>query len=317
MIRRLGALLVLVAAGAIGVVTQPFVAPVPSTPPPVEPDRLSAHVHRLSVDLHPRSPRPARASSSAPPPTSKPSSARPAPRSRCSRWRWSGGPSATSSRASGRKAARLLVIGAHDDSHVETPGADDNASGVAGLIELARLLAAAPQRRPIELVAYTLEEPPYFRTPDMGSARHARALRASGRAVRLMLSLEMIGYFSDAPGSQHYPVPGMRALYPDRGNFVALVGRLADFGAMRRTKALMAGATALPVRSINAPPQLEGIDFSDHLNYWAEGMPAIMVTDTAFMRNTAYHEPGDTADRLDYRRMAQVVQAVYAVTQQD
>ncbi len=220
----------------------------------------------------------------------------------------------------GPDSGPLLVIGAHYDAFGDSdfgypPGADDNASGVAGLIELARLLAQGPQRRPIELVAYTLEEPPHFRTEEMGSAHHASMLKQQGREVALMLSLEMIGYFSDSAGSQEYPLRGIGMLYPDRGNFIALAGRFGDFGEMRRAKALMLGATGLPVYSFNAPALIPGVDFSDHLSYWAEGYPAIMVTDTAFFRNKAYHGSGDTWDRLDYARMAQVVQGVYAVTQ--
>jgi Zn-dependent M28 family amino/carboxypeptidase len=228
----------------------------------------------------------------------------------------------------GPRAGPLLVIGAHYDSHgdaprraldesrplahTHTPGADDNASGVAGLIELARVLATQPVPRPVELVAYTLEEPPFFRSDAMGSMRHARALAEAGTEVELMISLEMIGFFSDAPGSQRYPLPGLHWLYPSHGDFIAVVGRLQDIAATRALKASMLGAAALPVRSINAVPALVGVDFSDHLSYWRHGYPALMVTDTAFLRNDQYHRAGDTADRLDYRRMAEVVQGVAA-----
>jgi Zn-dependent M28 family amino/carboxypeptidase len=207
----------------------------------------------------------------------------------------------------------LLVIGAHYDSCGDTPGADDNASGVAGLLELARVLAATSPKRPVELVAYTLEEPPFFRTDSMGSVRHARRLDEQGRKVRLMLSLEMIGFFRDTPGSQHYPIGVLKLLYPDEGNFIALVGAYRDFGAMRRVKGLFKGASDLPAVSINAPSLVEGVDLSDHASYWRFGMPAIMITDTAFLRNANYHERGDTADTLDYARMAQVVRGAYAV----
>ena len=131
-----------------------------------------------------------------------------------------------------------------------------------------------------------------------------------------MLSLEMIGFFSDAPGSQRFPISAMQPLYSDRGDFIALVGGLGDFSKMRRAKALMSGASDLPVYSINAPASLQGIDFSDHRSYWGEGYPALMVTDTAFFRNADYHRAGDSHDKLDYRRMAQVVQAVFAIVQQ-
>jgi Zn-dependent M28 family amino/carboxypeptidase len=209
------------------------------------------------------------------------------------------------------------VIGAHYDSHGGTPGADDNASGIAGLLELAHLLGRSAPGRPVELVAYTLEEPPHFRSPHMGSVWHARALKAEGRDVELMLSLEMIGYFSDSPGSQAYPLAAMKLAYPDRGNFIALVGQFGDFGLSRSVKAAMSGATDLPVYSLNAPAFVQGVDFSDHRSYWAQGYPALMVTDTAFMRNRNYHRVGDTFDKLDYKRMAMVVQSVYAVLGRD
>jgi Zn-dependent M28 family amino/carboxypeptidase len=206
----------------------------------------------------------------------------------------------------------LLVIGAHYDSHGDTPGADDNASGVAGLIELARLFAEQPPPRPVELVAYAAEEPPHFRTEGMGSRQHARALQVAGTEVELMVALEMIGTFRDEPGSQRYPLPGLGLLYPGRGDFIAVVGRPEDWRAARALKASMRGVAPLPVHSINAPPVLAGVDFSDHWSYWQQGMRALMVTDTAFYRNEHYHRPGDTADRLDYRRMGQVVMGVAA-----
>jgi Zn-dependent M28 family amino/carboxypeptidase len=165
----------------------------------------------------------------------------------------------------------------------------------------------------VELVAYTLEEPPFFRTESMGSYQHASALSLQRREVRLMLSLEMIGYFRDEPRSQQYPVAALKALYPGEGNFVALVGAYRDFGAMRRVKGLFMGASDLPATSINAPALVQGVDFSDHASYWRFKMPAIMVTDTAFLRNPNYHGAGDTADKLDYARMAQVVRGVYAL----
>jgi Zn-dependent M28 family amino/carboxypeptidase len=210
----------------------------------------------------------------------------------------------------------LLVIGAHYDSSGQTPGADDNASGVAGLLELTRLLARNPPPRPVELVAYTLEEPPFFRTDSMGSFWHARELDRRGREVRLMVSLEMIGYYRDGPGTQSFPVAGLGLLYPDEGNFIAVVGAWRDFGTMRRVKALFKGASDLPVVTINAPESVSGVDFSDHASYWRFDMPALMVTDTAFLRNPNYHEAGDTAATLDYARMAKVVRAMHAVAMQ-
>ncbi|ROU05356.1 M28 family peptidase [Lysobacter enzymogenes] len=330
-LRRLSLLLALVAAAAAALlfaVVQPGVSPRPSAPPAADAQRLREDVKRLSVDFYPRS------------------YDVPGQLDRVSAWlhdefqragaRVSYQSVTVEGEAYRNVVARfgpdegpLRVIGAHYDSfaetgidsgdergyslHTHTPGADDNASGVAGLLELARMLGRAPPSRPIELVAYTLEEPPHFRSEHMGSAWHARALRASGREVEFMLSLEMIGRFSDRPGSQTYPVRGMHRLYSDRGDFVVVVGRMGDFGLSRKVKAAMAGATPLPVHSINAPPLLvQGVDFSDHLSYWGEGFPALMIGDTAFLRSRRYHQPDDTYETLDYARMAQVVQGAYA-----
>jgi Zn-dependent M28 family amino/carboxypeptidase len=185
---------------------------------------------------------------------------------------------------------------------------------VAAILELARLLA---DHRPLldhrlELVAYTLEEPPVFRSRHMGSAVHARSLRERGVEVRAMICLEMLGYFSDRPGSQSFPAPGLGLLYPRTGNFIAVVGSLGGRRITRQVKARMAGASMVPVISINAPSLLPGVDFSDHRSYWNQGFPAVMITDTAFYRNPHYHEPSDTPDTLDYRRLAEVVKGLYA-----
>ena len=205
-----------------------------------------------------------------------------------------------------------IVVGAHYDSAGPLPGADDNASGVAGLIELGRLLAAQPPQLRVELVAFCTEEPPYFRTTDMGSSVHATSLRTANVKVRAMLSLEMIGYFSDMQGSQHFPVGLLGALYPSTGNFISVVGRVSDGLLVRQVKRAMSNAAPLPVRSINAPSIIPGVDFSDQLNYWEAGYGAVMITDTAFYRNRNYHTEHDTAEKLDYKRMAMVVEGVYA-----
>lgn len=205
----------------------------------------------------------------------------------------------------------VIVVGAHYDACNDTPGADDNASGVAGLIELAGLLGRAPAGPNVELVAYTLEEPPFFRTPDMGSARHAEDLAARNVTPRAVVILEMIGYYSDAAWSQGYPFPLLRAFYPNRGNFLAVAGRTDQWAFMRRLKKNMVNATGLRVCTLNAPAALPGLDFSDHLNYWAHGWDAVMVTDTAFYRNLAYHDADDVPGRLDYARMADAVVCVY------
>lgn len=205
-----------------------------------------------------------------------------------------------------------IVVGAHYDTAGPYPGADDNASGVAGLLELARLLAAEDLPGPVELVAYPLEEPPYFYTYDMGSSVHARSLREDDVDVRAMLSLEMIGYFTDAPNSQRFPLFFLRPWYPSTGSFIAVVGKWGwgQRALVRTVREGMRDATPLPVHSINAPRIVPGIAFSDHLNYWHAGYDAVMITDTAFYRNPYYHTPSDTPDTLDYDRMAQVVDGV-------
>jgi Zn-dependent M28 family amino/carboxypeptidase len=212
----------------------------------------------------------------------------------------------------GPETEERIVVGAHYDAAGPLPGADDNASGVAGLIELGRLLGGQTPALRVELVAFTLEEPPYFRTSQMGSAIHAESLRKQNKRVRAMFSLEMIGYFSDAPNSQHFPVPVLNALYPSTGNFISVVGRLSDGMLARRTKAAMREASPLLVYSINAPGFVPGVDFSDQLNYWRQGYSAVMITDTAFYRNRNYHTAQDTSEKLDYKRMAMVVEGVYA-----
>jgi Zn-dependent M28 family amino/carboxypeptidase len=204
----------------------------------------------------------------------------------------------------GPETGERVVVGAHYDACGELPGADDNASGVACLIELSRGLAGSALSCRVDLVALTLEEPPYFAA---GSAVHAKSLREAGAPVRAMLSLEMLGCFSDEPGSQQFPVPLLRLLYPGQGNFLMLAGRLSEISLLRRLKVSMRKASKLPVHSIAVPRGLFGVDLSDNVSYWDAGFPAVMVTDTAFFRNRRYHSADDTPDTLDYARMAEVV----------
>jgi Zn-dependent M28 family amino/carboxypeptidase len=203
-----------------------------------------------------------------------------------------------------------VIIGAHYDSCGEQPGADDNASGVAALIELGYILGRNPPATPVEVVAYVLEEPPFFQSGMMGSAIHAKSVAGDKANVRGVIVLEMVGCFSDEWGSQAYPAPVLRLLYPSRANFIGVVGRWDQGDWIKTVKAGMEGATDLPVFSIRAPTIIPGVDFSDHASYWPYGIKAVMVTDTAFYRNTFYHKSGDTPDRLDYNRMAEVVASV-------
>ncbi|HEY7517091.1 MAG TPA: M28 family peptidase [Methylomirabilota bacterium] len=208
-----------------------------------------------------------------------------------------------------------VIVGAHYDALGSLPGADDNASGVAGLLELGRLLGETRSLGArVDLVAFTLEEPPHYATNDMGSFVHAAALKKEGAVVRAMISLEMIGYFTDAPDTQRFPHPLLGLLYPSTGDFITVVGKVGQGALVRQVKKAMQRATYLDVYSITAPPALTGVDFSDHRSFWAHGYRAVMITDTAFYRNDRYHTPRDTHDTLDYDRMAEVVRAVhYAV----
>lgn len=206
---------------------------------------------------------------------------------------------------------KKIIVGAHYDSCDDTPGADDNASGVAGLLELARLIGKDQPDVEIELVAYTLEEPPFFGGPQMGSAFHARSVASEKDKIIGVIVLEMIGYFSDEPGSQDYPTPIMKGYYPSRGNFITVVSAWNQADWIADLKAGMKGTTDLPVYSFRGPASLPGIDFSDHRNYWPHNIPAAMVTNTAFYRNKNYHTPGDIPESLDYHRMGKVVVGVY------
>lgn len=205
-----------------------------------------------------------------------------------------------------------FVIGAHYDADGPHPGADDNASGVAGLLELARMYADDPPPVGVELVAFALEELPYYGTELMGSWVRAQHHRASGTPLKLMVSLEMIGYFSDAPGSQEYPHPSLRSQYPDVGNFIGVVGRLGEESIVNAFAAAMKSASTLPVYHLNAPTDLQGVSSSDHASYWRAGYAALMVTDTSYFRNPHYHTEGDRPETLDYERMSAVVRGVYA-----
>ena len=186
-------------------------------------------------------------------------------------------------------------------------------SGVAALIEIAKLLSKNQPKlnKRVQLAFYSLEEPPYFRTDAMGSYVHAKSLKDSNQDVSLMISLDMIGYFSDEINSQKFPFPIMDKIYSDKGNYIALVGNLSNMLPIRKVKTSFISASDLPVYSINAPTIVPGIDFSDHLNFWHFGFPAVMVTDTSFNRNIHYHTILDTAEKLDYQKMAEVTKGVY------
>jgi len=203
----------------------------------------------------------------------------------------------------------IVVIGAHYDTAPGTPGADDNASGVAVLLELARSLRDFAPGPTVRWIAFTLEEPPYYWTPLMGSRVHARKCRQRTERILVMISLEMTGYYRDRPGSQGYPLPFMSRVYPDRGNFIALAGNLRSRRLVRRIAGRMSEARALPVEWA-AFPLMPGAGLSDNWSFWKEGYRALMITDTAFFRNPHYHLASDLPETLDYARMAALVAAL-------
>ena len=208
----------------------------------------------------------------------------------------------------GPGAGAWMVVGAHYDAcgtNGPNPGADDNASGTAGLLELARGLAGGELPVRVELVAYSTEEPPFFGTGQMGSAVHARSLDPSD-LPEAMLCLEMIGYYS---ARQPWPEGLEDPADPGHGEFVAITGRPADRALVERVDAAFRRLGAIESIAY-AGPYLEALGLSDHRNYWEIGVPAVMVGDTAFLRNPHYHRPTDTAETLDYERMAAVVEGV-------
>ncbi len=205
----------------------------------------------------------------------------------------------------------LIVVGAHYDVCGDQEGADDNASGVVALLELARMLKGQPLDYPVELVAYSLEEPPYFRTPYMGSYIHARSLAEKNIPVYGMLAVEMIGFYKDEKGSQRYPVKPMKVVYGTTGDFILLAKRTGSGVFVRRFSSAFANVAEVPVNQIKAPAKTAGIDFSDHLNYWSLDYDALMVTNTAFYRNENYHRPTDTMETLDIPKMTSVIDAIF------
>jgi len=211
----------------------------------------------------------------------------------------------------GTSKAKRIIVGAHYDSCGEQEGADDNASGVTGLLELARLLKDQKLNHRIDLVAYTLEEPPYFRTAHMGSYVHAKWLELNKVDVYGMISLEMIGYFKTEKKSQSYPLGILSWFYGNKGDYITLVKKFgAGKFANNFTSGFKKGNTIL-TKTFSGPTSLPGIDFSDHLNYWKFGYSALMITDTSFYRNKNYHQVTDTMETLDIDRMAKVIDGVF------
>jgi Zn-dependent M28 family amino/carboxypeptidase len=204
----------------------------------------------------------------------------------------------------------IIVIGAHYDSVIYSPGANDNASGVAAILEIARLLKRQPLSRTVRLVAFVNEEPPFFQTEAMGNFVYAKRSAASKENIVAMFTLETIGYFSDEPGSQTYP-PLVSYFYPDSGNFIAFVSNLSSRQLLQQSIRIFKEQATIPAESAALPAVIPGVDWSDQWSFWQCGYPGIMITDTAIYRYPYYHTPEDTPDKIDYEKMTLVVIGVH------
>ena len=211
----------------------------------------------------------------------------------------------------GTRNSTRIIIGAHYDVCGQQQGADDNASGVTGLLELARMLKGQVLKYRIDFVAFTLEEPPYFRTENMGSYVHAKSLADENASVYGMISLEMIGYFSDHKYSQSYPDGIPPGTFGDKGDYIALVTKSDARNFEQKFCTSFKSTNIIKANLYSGPPSMPGIDFSDHMNYWKFNFSALMITDTSFYRNKNYHSATDTMETLDLRRMAKVIDGIY------
>jgi Zn-dependent M28 family amino/carboxypeptidase len=209
-------------------------------------------------------------------------------------------------------SAGIVVVGAHYDSVAGSPGANDNGTGVAALLEIARRLTTGKLCRTVHLVAFVNEEPPFFKTPSMGSRVYTKMARARDDDIRAMLCLETIGYYSNAPDSQHYP-PLFNLFYPERGNFIGFVSNFRSRPLLKQAVAAFRAASDFPLEYASTFSFIPGVDWSDHWAFWRKGIPALMVTDTAPYRYPYYHSSLDTADKVNYPQLARVTEGLVAV----
>ena len=207
----------------------------------------------------------------------------------------------------------ILLIGAHYDSVFGSPGANDNGTGVAATLALARRFAGRKTEHTLRFVAFVNEEPPYFLSDEMGSFVYAGRCKARGDKISAMISLETIGYFSDAPNSQRYPSPGLGIFYPKVGNFIGFVSNIQSRTLLRRVVALFRKHAKIPSEGAALPAFIPGVSWSDQWSFWRNGYPGIMVTDTAPFRYPHYHSSSDTPDKLDYDRFTLVVSGMEKV----
>ncbi|MFC1709932.1 M20/M25/M40 family metallo-hydrolase [Candidatus Omnitrophota bacterium] len=204
----------------------------------------------------------------------------------------------------------VIVVGAHYDTVVGTPGADDNASAIAGLLELARLFSKQKTEKTIKFIAFVNEEPPYFETAQMGSRVYAKQAKKNKENIVAMISLEMIGYYNQNRRSQDYPL-FLGLIYPDTANFIGFVSNFGSKSLVDKLAKSFRRYSQFPVEVISAPSIVPGVDWSDHGSFWKYGYKAMMVTDTSFYRYSHYHSQSDTYEKLDYESMAEVVKGLY------
>jgi len=212
------------------------------------------------------------------------------------------------------KREEIVVIGAHYDSAIGTPGADDNATGVAALLSLANAFVATENARTLRFVGFVNEEPPHFRTKDMGSLVYAADCKAREENVVAMIALESLGYFSEEEGSQRHPEEVGEG-YPGVGNFVAFVGNVSSADLVNDAHSAFSAASGFPAEKGAFPAFVDGVGWSDHWSFWENGYPAIMVTDTATFRNPHYHTPGDTVETIDFEKFEKVASGLTAVVE--
>jgi Zn-dependent M28 family amino/carboxypeptidase len=205
---------------------------------------------------------------------------------------------------------KILVIGAHFDSVYGSPGANDNASAVAVLLALVEYFKEKPQPLTVRFLFFTNEEPPFFHTHRMGSYAYASECRQKNEIITAMIALDGLGYFSDKPGSQHYPVPGLGFKFSDKADFIGFVTRFKDKTLLNRVTSAFTVRELIPIESATLPGFIPGVYWSDHWSFWKHGYPAILVTDTLIFRDPEYHTSGDTPERLDFKNMALITEGM-------
>lgn len=202
---------------------------------------------------------------------------------------------------------QIIVVGSHYDTVPHSPGANDNASAVAVLLALADYFSDRPLSKTVRFTTFANEEPPFFHTKDMGSYVYAARCRYLEEEIVAMIALDGLGYYSNDASSQHYPLPGLNLIYPDKADFISLVSRLRDFSLVQKAGRSFRKANTIQCETAVLPGLLPGVGWSDHWAFWKHGYPACLMTDTLLFRDPEYHSPGDTPDRLNYPNMTRII----------